>query len=88
MNKLISLAVAALMLGACAVKKAGCDAYSVYQIEYGIPYNDSVIVTEWHEHVHFDNKPHCIYVPKEIIYYTDTVELVIPIERQYHEIKR
>ena len=88
MNKLISLAVAASMLGACAVKKAECDAYSVYRIEYGIPYNDSVIVTEWHEHVHFDNKPHCIYVPKQIIYYTDTIKLVIPIERQYHEIKR
>jgi len=88
MNKLISLAAAVLLLGACAVKKVGCDAYSVYRVEYGIPYNDSIVVTEWHEHVHFDDRNHCIYVPKEIIYYTDTIVFVIPIERQYHEIKK
>jgi len=70
------------LLVACK-SKSTCDAYSVYQI----PFNDSIIVSQWHEHVEFDNKRHCIYVPKEIIYLKDTVELRIPIERAYHKIK-
>ena len=63
--------------------KATCDAYSIYQV----PFNDSIIVSQWHEHVEFDNKRHCIYVPSEIVYFKDTIEFRIPIERQYHKLK-
>ena len=63
--------------------KATCDAYSIYQV----PFNDSIIVSQWHEHVEFDNKRHCIYVPSEIVYVKDTIEFRIPIERQYHKLK-
>jgi len=72
------------LLLACKVKKAECDSYSVYRI----PYNDSLIVSQWHEHVHFDNNPHCIFVPKEIVYYTDTIELRIPIDRYYYKTEK
>jgi hypothetical protein len=63
--------------------KATCDAYSIYQV----PFNDSIIVSQWHEHVEFDNKRHCIYVPSEIVYFKDTIEFRILIERQYHKLK-
>jgi hypothetical protein len=63
--------------------KATCDAYSIYQV----PYNDSIIVSQWHEHVEFDSKKHCIFVPKEIVYYTDTIELRIPITYQQYKLK-
>ena len=61
--------------------KINCDAYSIYRI----PYNDSIIVSQWHEHVEFDNKNHCIFVPKEIVYLRDTVELRIPITRENYK---
>ena len=63
--------------------KATCDTYSIYQV----PFNDSIIVSQWHEHVEFDNKRHCIYVPSEIVYFKDTIEFRILIERQYHKLK-
>lgn len=69
------------LLWACKAKQAGCNAYSIYRI----PYNDSLIVSQWHEHVHFDDEPHCIFVPKEITYFTDTIELKIPIEVHYYK---
>jgi len=70
------------LLVACKTK-AKCDAYSMYQV----PFNDSLIVSQWHEHVEFDNKRHCIFVPKEIVYYTDTIELRIPIEYKEYKVK-
>jgi hypothetical protein len=71
-----------LLLTSCKTSKPQCDAYSIYHI----PFNDSIIVTQWHEHIEFDNKKHCIFVPKEIIYYSDTIELRIPITYQYHKL--
>ena len=79
MKKLLLL----LPLAVACKSKATCDAYSVYRI----PRNDSIIVSQWHEHVEFDNKRHCIYVPREIIYFTDTIEFRIPIEREYYKLK-
>lgn len=79
MKKLLLL----LPLAVACKTKATCDAYSVYRI----PFNDSIMVSQWHEHVEFDNKKHCIFVPKEIVYYTDTIELKIPIEKEHHKLK-
>jgi hypothetical protein len=78
------LFIALPFLFACSTQKDVCTSYSLYRI----PYNDSLIVSQWHEHVHFDNNPHCIYVPKEIVYYTDTIELRIPIDRYYYTPKK
>jgi len=72
------------LLWACKTKRVSCDSYSIYRISY----NDSLIVSQWHEHVHFDNNPHCIFVPKEIVYYTDTIELRIPIDRYYYKTEK
>ena len=80
MKKLLLLL---LPLAVACKSKATCDAYSVYRI----PFNDSIMVSQWHEHVEFDNKRHCIYVPKEIVYIKDTVEFRIPIEREHHKLK-
>ena len=79
MRKLLLL----LPLVVACKSKATCDAYSIYQV----PFNDSIIVSQWHEHVEFDNKRHCIYVPSEIVYFKDTIEFRILIERQYHKLK-
>jgi hypothetical protein len=79
-NKMIRLLLLLPILFACKTSKENCDAYSIYQV----PYNDSIFVTQWHEHVEFDNKKHCIYVPKEIVYFKDTIELRIPITYQHH----
>jgi len=69
------------LLWACKAKQVGCDSYSIYRI----PYNDSIVVSQWHEHVNFDEKNHCIFVPKEILYFTDTLEIKIPIEVYYYK---
>lgn len=79
MKKLLLL----LPLMVACKSKATCDAYSIYRV----PYNDSMIVSQWHEHVCFDESNHCIFVPKEIIYFTDTIEFRIPIEREYYKLK-
>jgi hypothetical protein len=79
-NKMKRLLLLLPILFACKTSKENCDAYSIYQV----PYNDSIFVTQWHEHVEFDNKKHCIYVPKEIVYFKDTIELRIPITYQHH----
>jgi hypothetical protein len=79
MKKLLLL----LPLAVACKTKATCDAYSVYRV----PYSDSMMVSQWHEHVYFDNKRHCIYVPKEIIYFTDTIEFRIPIEQEHYKLK-
>lgn len=71
------------LLISCKASKPSCDAYSIYQI----PFNDSVVVSEWHEHVEFDNQKHCIYVPKEIVYIKDSIEFKISITYQSHKIK-
>lgn len=75
------LLVALPLFVACNTQKPVCESYSVYRV----PFNDSLIVTEWHEHVHFDDEPHCIYVPKEIIYFKDTIIISIPIDRYYYK---
>jgi len=78
MKKLLLLS--AFILSVLSI--SGCfDSYSVYRI----PYNDSIVVSQWHEHVHFDEKNHCIFVPKEILYFTDTLEIKIPIEVYYYK---
>lgn len=79
MKKLLLL----LPLAVACKSKSTCDAYSIYQV----PHNDSIIVSQWHEHVEFDNKKHCIYVPSEIVYVKDTIEFRILIELQYHKLK-
>lgn len=73
-----------LFLSSCKSSKSTCDAYSIYRI----PYNDSIVVSQWHEHVYFGEGPHCIYVPKEIIYYRDTIELKVPIEFNFNTVRR
>ena len=81
MKKLLLACVISLpLIFSCKSSKGACDAYSLYVV----PYNDSIIVTQWHEHVEFDKKNHCIYVPKEIIYFKDTIKLKIPITYQHH----
>ena len=69
------------LLWACKTKQIECDSYLIYRV----PYNDSIVVSQWHEHVNFDKKNHCIFVPKEITYFTDTLEIKIPIDVYYYK---
>lgn len=71
-----------LLIGCKSTKKT-CDAYSIYYV----PYKDSITVSQWHEHVEFDNKKYCIYVPKETFYVKDSIELKIPITNQIYKLK-
>lgn len=81
--KRLAILLSLVVLCSCKTKK-NCDAYSIYYI----PYNDSVVVTQWHEHIVMDNQPYCIFVPKQIHYYTDTLVFKILIQNQQYKLVR
>ena len=63
------------LLVACK-SKATCDAYSIYQV----PYNDSIIISQWHEHVEFDKKNIVYLFQKKL----STIQTQLNLEYQLH----
>jgi hypothetical protein len=67
---------------ACKSTKPSCDAYGAYRI----PYTDSIVISEYHVFSTPNEKHHHVYVPKEIIYIKDSIEICIPVRYEYQKV--
>lgn len=61
------------IISSCKTQKQTCNSYFVYKI----PYEDSIVQNQLHEHYYFDSTQHCIFLKKEIKYYKDTITVII-----------
>jgi len=74
-NKIIKISFL-LYIGiitSCKSSKTNCDAYSMNKI----PFKDSIVISQMHEHYIMDNSNICLFLPEEKTIINDTLEIKI-----------
>jgi len=62
------------ILASCATNVKDYD-----YVTFEIPYVDTIVINEWHEHLIMDNCNYCIDVPRNSTLVNDTVTIQLPV---------